>query len=456
MNVHPNPSPVMLSTPPSVKTKTTTAPTLTSSAGYNTSYGNPANHPNPAFPSPAKEENNQENNQPPKPKSSTSTLSTTSRRSSRLSRRLSSFRKATRATCIHHIIRCLLALPTPCFLTFVLLLPVAKRTTIGVDFIRSSTQIAQLMLYSISQGIVAWRLGQPESWGITKVAEFLVVYGCALAGGLIVFASRREHGNYNIVSLLNQLFFYVGVAAILPFVIKQGMVFQKEAFSGYIYGVIKMGGVACAIIVACIACAGGAFSAHDIDFQNLDYFDKLSNAKNFSCRTYEEFVESTGWINSTSMSHVSELHCKMESVYCGYETWEDACWTIQLTKVAWALHNDLMQIALQSVGIVAASSYFTGRGLFRMTPQGGVDSDSLVFFSNPPTLWFFFALLCSSIITLFNVGRYSINASLMVLPRPAQLTKINLKPGICYTLSCVENLYVYSSISPLCFTINYY
>ena len=55
-------------------------------------------------------------------------------------------------------------------------------TTIGVDFIRSSTQIAQLMLYSISQGIVAWRLGQPESWGITKVAEFLVVYGCALAG----------------------------------------------------------------------------------------------------------------------------------------------------------------------------------------------------------------------------------------------------------------------------------
>ena len=338
--------------------------------------------------------------------------------------------------CLRLMTRILLASPSPLFLLNLLFTTPSLRTTAANNTAWTIIGLVTLCCWIISRAFSTSYGRQLPHFDCSATIEFIVICASAIANGIIITSTTFHSFTYRSLGLQTfafpLLFLFLGPTVHLG--IAQVIATQKEAYSGFQFEYGKKIFGICCLGILMVVYTNNAMSYIVIDLGNLDAFIQTAKkTPTFSCRNA-----------SFTMPQRDLLICPgtlQNDQWCGYSSWDHACWVVAMSPVIQSLHYDMFSILLTVCGIFGTSAIFFGRGMIKMTPAGGLDPASLRFIGRKPMMLATIALLIAILITLFHVGRLFLNGTMLQQMRPSDVS--NLPLSFQYPSSCTGNCDTY-------------
>ena len=338
--------------------------------------------------------------------------------------------------------RIILLLPAPLFVASMLLVSKNKQQSLAADAIRVPIQFMSVTLIIYSRTIVYISKSRLPSlkWNCFEIFEGLIL----LAGAMVV--TTLLFGQENPTSLITSYIMSTAVYACMYIafhpIIKQVMVAQKRKLTGFaaeIGGNIAAGCAIISVIVGyCMNVLTSSVSATETLATGTYMFADISLNPKYTCVNKTSFVafitsfpesaegkgcpRGSGGINPTNNS------------WCGFQSWEEACWRIGILPAYFTVGQDAMIIAVIICYSILLKTLLHGRGLIKSTPSGGLDKSTIAFLTRPRVV---FALLCYlgvAICAVISLSEIVVNGNFVSSPTPNPVPDYpNLVlPAICY------------------------
>ena len=153
--------------------------------------------------------------------------------------------------------------------------------------------------------------------------------------------------------------------------------------------------------------AVSALEALPIEVPSVYTFNEIGMDANFSCAD-EEALEA-----ALASKNASGNVCGgVPGRWCGYKTWQDACWAVALTPAALGVQYDSYITVMAFLSTLIVGWFIFGRGVVRFTSSGKYEISSLKFMATPQMLLAIFCVAINLVISVFHAARlpYSVTA----------------------------------------------
>jgi hypothetical protein len=340
--------------------------------------------------------------------------------------------------CLRSMTRLLLASPAPIFLLNLLLTSPSLRTTAANNTAWTIVGLVTLCCWIISRALSTSFGRQLPRFDRLTIVEFVVICASAVANGSIIASTTFNSFTYRSLGLQTfafpLLFLFLGPTVHLG--ISQVIATQKEAYSGFQFEYGKKIFGICCLGILMVVYTNNTMSYAVVDLGNLDVFVQMATETSitFSCHNASFFA----------LPPRDLLVCPgtlQDDPWCGYTSWDHACWVVAMSPVIQSLHYDMFSILLTVCGIFGASATFFGRGMIKMTPAGGLDPASIRFIGRKPMMLATIALLVAIFITIYHVGRLFLNGTMLSRIRPSDTAFY--PESFQYPSSCIGNCDTY-------------
>lgn len=232
--------------------------------------------------------------------------------------------------------------------------------------------------------------------------------------------------------------------------IKQIMLAQKKATSGYTatigYRIAFASGVTILVILYALNVLAPNSYSNNLAMSNKIKI-RVSSGKpvvlssDYTCSNVTKFVEYVHQFpelfsnGSLSMCPLTSGGIDLENdKWCGFSSWEEACWNIGIIPSMLAVTNDVNLIVAGFWVLVLFHVMFVGRGIIKRNQSGGLDESSLSFLARPRILFVQLCMFVMLLIFLFCIADITINGNFIrqVTPMPPPDHPMNHLPAHCY------------------------
>jgi hypothetical protein len=340
------------------------------------------------------------------------------------------------------MVRVFLISPSIFFLAFLLLLPPHLRssaTNNTILWVVTGLSIGCWVTSRYLQGV--WKKPVPH-WNTVVAFEFGIVLCCVVANSVLI-TSTTIH-NLNSITLRSLGLFSLGMPGgvlffgfIAHYGLEQVMNAQKEAFSGFVFStVVKHVIIWFSFMSTMVIYTENTMGNTFIDLDNMEIFVKTAMNGKFSCQNVSLF----------HLPQRHELTCPPKSVWCGYDTPESACWAIGMAPVVQSFHYDIITILFITGFYTIAHTVLIGRGVIKMTPDGGLDNATKLFLKRPLMILAGLAFVLVLVMVFYHAARIFLNGNLLSIASTARLmangSPLN-PPHFVYPSSCVGDCDTY-------------
>ena len=259
----------------------------------------------------------------------------------------------------------------------------------------------------------------------------------------------NAEGTLNLFSFLTSN--YVGTVIcysllLLPLLnlfIKQIMLAQGRAITEYVSSFVKKVAITVGMNLVLLFYTFSSLSPNQYS-NNLPMsyhatkVEPIVLSKHYTCENKTGFVNYVSQFPEFQNSSICAQGSILDSTndqWCGFDSWEEACWNFGTVPAMTAIKFDTMVIVFVGWTSILVDGVFIGRGIIKRKNGGGIDEGSFALLRRPRIV---FAITCGSIITcifFFSIADLIINGSFLNAPTPSVTSIINprnLLPAKCY------------------------
>jgi hypothetical protein len=339
-------------------------------------------------------------------------------------------------------LRLVLLLPNIILCIVLCIIPTHQRHSLAIDAIRIAFQLFSWSCLNISRSVAfADQLRPPRAgmadWGPFEMFEVLTVLASSVANTLITYGTDpfpQQVGT-------SFVFFFVFQPILHP-LITQIMDYKKHRFTTWIASAsYKLFLTMSIALFFCVYCYSVLFGSAPSNVESTALIPIALSPK-YSCKNKTIFLSL--FANST----ISQDGCPRGSggigkgKFCGFDTWEQACWGVGLSPAAHAVQYSVVTLSIHVFICLMFSLVFDGRGMIKLNRKGGVHKDTLRLLTKRSTMIVLFALIINMLIALFHLGTLFVNGSFMSNPAPSIVPERIVLPSYCYG-GCQTNLYLF-------------
>jgi hypothetical protein len=252
------------------------------------------------------------------------------------------------------------------------------------------------------------------------------------------------------------------VLPVLHPLLKQIMLAQRRAFSGWLLDTISIFFAVSVVVFSLCAYAQSVLMGKAMVNSESESVISLALSSAFTCKDALSF--GSLFVNNSIAENAcpkSDPKLLMTLIYegmrdvsvqantsemtewCGFRTWSAACWGIGITPVIFAVRDEVVLTSLHVYMCFMMSRIISGRGVIMRNKKGGLDEDSVAFLVKPTTAWIFFSLgIVNTLIVIMHAAQLTINGSLLSAPVPQPPPEHIVLPSYCYG-KCVDYTYYY-------------
>ena len=398
---------------------------------------------------------------------------TTTKSDKRQPRRVSSFHGSGGRCCgtskITLFGRLLLLSPMPILCVLLLYVNQSRRTSLSADVARTLFAVTAWACFVVSRFITFASKDKipgttfKENWTTCAVLEVFVILLTTAVATVLVYPPEKVIKNWDspliLVRLLRPYLFPLLVLPILHLLIKQIMLAQRRALSGWLLDTASLFfGVIVVVFSLCAYAQSVLMGKAMINSESVNILS-LALSSDFTCKDAASFgrlfINNSLALSACPDSDPENLMALIRQgvissvgsigsvEWCGFHTWNQACWGIGITPASFAVRDEVVISALHIYMMFMVTRITSGSGVVSRNKKGGLDIESVNFLLKPSTAYIIFALgLVNTLITIMHVSHLTINGSLLSGPVPTPPPEKIVLPSYCYG-KCVDYLYYY-------------
>jgi hypothetical protein len=340
-------------------------------------------------------------------------------------------------------LRLLLLLPNVILCIVLYIIPTHQRHSLAIDAVRTAFQLFSWSCLNISRSVVfADQLRPPRpgmaDWGLFEMFEVLTVLAFSVANSLIVLGTDP----FPTQAVATSFVFFFVFQPILHPLITQVMDYKKNRFTTWIAGAsYKLFLTMSFALFLCVYCYSVLFGSAPSNPESTALIP-LALSPKYSCKDEATFL------SLFANNSVSQDGCPRDSggigkgKFCGFGTWQQACWGVGLSPVALAVQYSVETLSIHAFICLMFSLVFDGRGMIKLNRKGGVHKDTLRLLTNKSTMIVLMVLMINMLIALFHLGELFVNGSFLSNPVPSKGPEKILLPSYCYG-DCQTHLYLF-------------
>jgi hypothetical protein len=296
-------------------------------------------------------------------------------------------------------------LPMPSFILWLLFVRPATRTSAAVDTIKIPVQVSACFTLYCSRFVYYISKRQkpaplPNKW---EAAETLVVVLGSCAATALIHATSADGSSIDWGSTLRDMvvvILYQGLIILpLHLFIKQVMNAQKQAITGYAFSLFAKGALALFINITMSMYVAGAMvpgwqSSSDPLSNEMGAFQPAVLSTGYTCASESAFLNYTRRFPAVFEEiGTGDGACTVGSgglgdgQWCGFPTWEEACWRLGTVPALVAIKLDTANICIFVWLSVLLDAVFVGRGIIKRNRRGALDASSVRFLSRPRVIF---------------------------------------------------------------------